>query len=482
MKARPLSDRLKRQDGQAIVFVLMVLVILAFVALWQFDLHKTLFVKLESRNAGDGAALAGARWQGVSLNLIGELNILQAVSISQSLANGDTNFVEARAIADLAARVAFTGPMVGFLSSQQAAKNNGMYVDPDYTQEVADHAQLVRSEYPVNYPDPPYHNVPEPPTAWDDYADMIGEVASLGIAVYADNAHFYNDYIDYSHMLLNPSFYDAIATKDWCWFYYNAYDLIQTYQSFADWPPLPIYNEPRPAGSEYCSLGLRRVSRLSAFGSISFSNTPLTPQDLVDQLSQASASATALDPEIVDVDTDWLFYSDFRWRAWTTYIGDNFPFRGEIKPEYDVLGADNAVRLNVGVDRITPGIDSANVTWSAAAKPLGLLEGDTRISQYGLVMPGFTDVRMIPVDASSAPPGGTRPGWGNHIHDHLPNYVAGGPGAGNPGCWYCQQLVTWELADFRTEGSEWIREHHDECWTPPPGGGGGGGGGSQRGH
>lgn len=469
------------RDGQAIVFVLMVLVILAFVALWQFDLHKTLFVKFKSRNAGDGAALAGARWQGVSLNLIGELNILQAVAISQSLAAGDTNFVEAKAIGDLAARVAFTGPMVGFLSSQQAAKNNGIFVDSDYTREVADHADEVRNDYPVNYPDPPYHNDPEPPTAWEDYADMIGEVASLGIAVSPDNVHYFNDYVNYEHMLLNPSFYDAIATKDWCWFYYNAYNLIQTYQSFNDWPPLPIYNEPRPANAEYCSLGLRRISRLSSFGAVTMTNTPLTPQDLVQKISELTDPPTQLTNGIINVDANWLFYSDFRWLPWTSYIGDDFPFRTEIKPEYDVLGADNAVRLGIDVDRITPGVATATVAWSAAAKPLGLLENNTRISQYGLVLPGFTDVRMIPVDASTAPLGGTRPGWGAHIHDDLPAYVAGGPGAGNPACWYCQQLVTWELAEFRTEGLDWIRDHHGECWTPPPGGGGSGGG-SHRGH
>ena len=66
------------------LFALMVLVIATFVVLWMFDVHKTLFVKARSRNAGDAAALAAARWQGATLNLLGELNLLQAVSLAQS--------------------------------------------------------------------------------------------------------------------------------------------------------------------------------------------------------------------------------------------------------------------------------------------------------------------------------------------------------------------------------------------------------------
>lgn len=476
---RTLRDRAARRSGQAMIFILMVLVILVFVALWQFDLHKTIFVKYKNRNGGDGAAIAAARWQGISLNLIGELNMLQAVALSQSLAAGDTNFVEARAIGDLAARVAYTGPMVALLSSQEAAKNNGLFVNADFTRDMASHADEVRQEYATRYPDPPYHNDPEPPTAWDDYADMISEVASLGIAANPDNAKLYLDYMDWEHFLLNPAFYDAIGSRDWCWFWFNARSLLNTYGSWRDWPPLPIYQEPRPASAEYYGLGVRRVSRLSSFGTVWFTNSPLTGEDI--RVKLEGLSGQSLDTGIVDVAANWLFYRDEVWSDWTTFLGDDFPFRGEVKPEYNYVGADAAVRVITDVDRLTPGINSEDVTWSAAAKPLGSLEGSVRPNTYGVVLPAFTDARMIPVDASTAPPGGTRPGWGIHIHDHLPNYVQRGLDGLDPGCWYCAQLRTWEDFEFRQTGIDWLRDHSSECRVPPPGGGGQGGGAS-RGH
>lgn len=482
MNLRGTFNRTKR-GGQAIIFVLMVLVTLTFVALWQFDIHKTLFVKYKSRNSGDSAALAAARWQAIALNMIGELNILQAVSISQSLTVGDLTFADAAAIGDLEARIGYTGPMVGFLASQQAAKNNGMYVNEEFTQLVADHAEEIRNEYPIRYPDQPYANTTGS-TAWDDYADMVQEVASLGVAAWPDTTRFYTDYMNGDHMLLNPSFYDAVGSQNWCWFYFNAYDLLRSYQSYRDWPPLPVYVEPRPASAEYFSLNTRRVSRLSSFGTITFTNQPFDADDLVQYIGQLADPAQTLHTGVVDVAAHWIFYRDEIWSsAWSDFVGDDFPFRGTIRQEYDYVGADSALRTISEVDRVSPGINAADVTWSAAAKPFGTLEGSVRPATYGIVLPAFTDVRLIPVDASTAPAGGSRPGWGIHIAQHLPNYVSLGLPGLNGGCWYCAQLRTWEIPEFRQLGIDWLAENSALCTIPPPrGGGGGGGGGSRRGH
>ena len=47
-----------RKKGQAMVFFLIVLVILVFVVMWNFDLHKILFAKYVTQNAGDSVRLA----------------------------------------------------------------------------------------------------------------------------------------------------------------------------------------------------------------------------------------------------------------------------------------------------------------------------------------------------------------------------------------------------------------------------------------
>src|SRR5690606_36945748 len=100
-----------------------------------------LYLKTRAQNAGDAAALAAARWQGATLNLIGDLAILQAAALS----GGDTNAAER--ISGVQARLCFAGPLIGLLAAQQAAKHNRLYVHPDYTAELDDHARRVTEYY-----------------------------------------------------------------------------------------------------------------------------------------------------------------------------------------------------------------------------------------------------------------------------------------------------------------------------------------------
>ncbi len=465
-----------RRSGQTMLFALMVLVISTFVVLWMFDVHKTLFVKARSRNAGDAAALAAARWQGTTLNLLGELNVLQAVSLAQSLSVGDTTFADARAIADLQARVALTGPTVGLLAAQQAAKQNGAFNEDSYTATLLSHATEVRDSYEDRYV-APYENTPSPPTAWDDYAGMLESVASFGLAALPDNPHLYTDYADYDHLLLNPSFYDAVASRDWCWFFFYAYGTLQSYGSWRDWPPLPLIVLPNPADSEYFRLGVRRVSRLAQLAIPEGGADAPTADELRATLEQAAGQT--LPTTLLDVSATWFAYREEIWSTWEERLPENFAFRGEIKSEYNYAGADAAVRLEADADRLTPGLQKEVITWSAAAKPFGYLEGSQRPDAFGLVLPAFREVRLIPIDASSAPAGGSRPGWWEHIQNHIQPYTSRGLDELVSGCWYCQQLSTWENASFRQEGLDWLELNSASCQAP---GGSGGSGGGRRGH
>ena len=141
--------RRRRRSGQTILFLAMVMVILAFIALWNFDFHKVLYVKAKSRNAGDAGALAGARWQGISLNIIGELNVMQALAITEELSRNGNNpdFSEAHAISELQARMSFTGPMLGVIAVNQAGKANNLFNNDDFASELLSHAAEVREYY-----------------------------------------------------------------------------------------------------------------------------------------------------------------------------------------------------------------------------------------------------------------------------------------------------------------------------------------------
>ncbi len=458
------------------LFALMVLVIATFAVLWMFDVHKTLFVKARSRNAGDAAALAAARWQGTTLNMLGELNILQAVSLAQSLALGDPTFADAHAIADLQARVALTGPLIGLLASQQAAKQNGAYNEDTYTAALLEHAAEVRASYNDRYV-APYNNQPSPPTAWDDYAGMLETVAGFGIAALPDNPHLYTDYADYDHLLLNPAFYDAVASRDWCWFFFHAYGTLQGYDSWRDWPPLPLIVLPNPADAEYFRLGVRRVYRLAQLTVPEAGPDAPTADELLAEL--ADQAGRSFDTNILNVSATWFAFREDIWSGWDELLPDGFAFRGDIKPEYNYAGADAAVRLESDADRLTPGLQKEVITWSAAAKPFGALEGPVRPDAFGLVFPVFREVRLIPMDASSAPAGGSRPGWWEHIQHHIQPYAASGLGELVDGCWYCQQLKTWEEDAVRQEGLDWLELNSASCQQH---GGPGDGGGGRRGH
>jgi hypothetical protein len=98
------------------------------------------------------------------------------------------------------------------------------------------------------------------------------------------------------------------------------------------------------------------------------------------------------------------------------------------------------------------------------------------------VLPAFSAVRLIPVDACSGGGNGAFDlDWRQHVNKHLPLYIATGPLVNN--CWYCNQLVTWEDPAFRKEGIDWLAVNSYKCTLGGGGGGGsGGGGGRRRGH
>lgn len=469
------------RSGQAMIFIIMLVVILTSFVLWNFDLHKVVYIKNISQNAGDSAALAGARWQAITLNLIGDLNVMQAVALTR----GETN--EAAEINELQARLCYVGPMIGLAVAQQAAKNNGIFNNESYAKRLRTHAEEVL-EYRALGGDgrmmftEPYSN------AWVEYSAMIQSVAEGGVAVGPDNARLYTDYSG-GHILLTPAFYDAVAGTDWCWFLHNAHDLLNTYLDFHSWPALPdIIRNPTPMNSEYFGLGLQIQNQIGDARGVS-------------QLNQARADRGLSDQEIgtnvESVVAHWYCFDPGLWGTWDAFSVDgeySFPAAGPVKKQYDYAGADAATRVLAESPRLTPGAGNNKITWTAAAKPFGYLTvngDDVRPNEFGLVLPSFRDVRLIPLDTSSAPAGGAfNLDWRDHIEMHLPGYTDDlktyhpgymATGETVPGCWYCLQLVVWENPLFRQTGIDWLKEYSDSCQTHG-GGGGGGGGGSRRGH
>jgi cellobiose-specific phosphotransferase system component IIB len=465
-----------RRSGQVVIFLVTMLVILFFVVVWNFDLHTIIRVKQLSQNAGDSSSLMAARWQGITMNLIGDLNLMKAAA----LAADDRATVTT--VDDVQARLCLVGPMIGFMAVQQVAKNNGIYANPDFTELLREHAVRVRTDYPTAVGPSGELLFPEPyPGAWTEYADMLDLLVAEGVAAGPDNARFYSDYGD-GHFLLMQEFYDAIAGRTWCWFYHNAPTLLTDYENFFPcwWSPLPEIREPECINCEYFGLGLTKptttVSRV--IGSIA---------DLT-EIGSSRGIPIAASSNLTNA-VGWYCYGGAwgDWDAMSTAGADPFPLTGPVRPEYNYAGADAVVRIVTSAHRLTPGPEGASMTntivWTAAAKPLGYLEPSQRPDTHALVMPAFRNVRLIPLDAASGSGGGSYDvQWQKHIRIHLPEYMVSGLGGLVSGCWYCDQLRTWENASFRAEGVAWLAEYSWQCIPRGGGGGGGGGGGRRRGH
>ena len=466
------------RSGQALIFFMIVLVILVFVVLWNYDLNKILFVKSVTQNAGDAAALAAARWQGITLNMVGDLNLMHAMAIRPDGEDADI----AGAISNIQARLCYTGPMIAFMAAQQAAKNNGVYQNDDFSRFTLERAQIVRRDYP-SAADPDGEPLfPEPyPGCWHEYADMLEFIANEGVAAGPDNARFYTDFTG-GHILLMADFYDAIAGRYWCWFYHNAPTLLEDYRNFFPcwWPPLPEPPHREYHNSEIFGLGLTRVvTTLSAF--------PPDSQSLTNLAGGRGIAVPDTATNFMNTVSTWFVYDPSVWTEWAamnTGGDDPFPLAGPVKPQYDYAGADAAVRIEATAERITPGPGGSavrnTITWSAAAKPFGYLNENDRPDSCRLVLPAFHDVALFPVDASSAPSGGSyNLRWREHVEEHLPRYMEEGPSPS--GCWYCNQLVTWEDEAFRRAGADWLSSNSWQC-VATAGPGRHRGGGTSRGH
>ncbi len=496
------------KSGQAIIFMMVVIVIGLFIVLWNYDLHNTISTKIRVGNAGDAAALAAARWQGVTMNMVGELNLIQAAVLLEDplvQENVDT----AHELGELRSRISLNGPLLGFVAAQAAGFMNLKEKDQDrigqdYNSALSDRADefmassggLYRGRVEGAYD-----------TAWAEYGGLLKTISQGDMLVGSANTKYYLFY-DGSHVLLNPYFYHAVVSSYWCWFAGDQRDLLADYTDYGYWPALPPIEVRPPVNSEYFSGDMKTVdtgydnflsSEISRSGrsvrdhldsSITNSN-PSYGQQFVEyfqterNLAENSAAQDGMWNGNLDImlstgmleSVSWHFYNEESWMEMGRWNQHQELFRDGItvKPEFNYLGgADAAVNVYLQPFNITPGmhLDYDDIKWFAAAKPFGWLDVDDgeqarQMPQYfGLVLPAFRQARLIRNDISSRPRGGTEPGWDDHIYDHVPEYLGQGLEAiEENSCYYCQQLIRWENPALREAGDLWLQEYHENPET-----------------
>lgn len=465
------KNRHKKRGQIVLVFAFLILG-LVFLVLVNADVFLATRGKGRLQNAGDAAALAAARWQGITLNAIGALNLAQIDVACQFADTPDmaTNIVVG--IQNLQERLAFAGPIAALAAAQQVARNNGMSSDPDMTRLVND-AIAGADSFLL------------PTSGWstksEDYAEMLRSAINEGVYAGCENAQYYNYGSNESHPLYNKAFYYAVDGKDWCWFFLRD-DMMNMLQNFSGWGDVPVGNISSPQNPEFFGVGITRF-----FGALS----ALDPdndfyrirQNLLDRAAACNCryvTTDALDRSGVLTNYKhyvWYTYGN-DWRQWDEMHrgGDaRLPLRSDVQPRYDVFGASAATRVVSTLKTFTPNVPDRVNTWTAAAKPFGEIDGRTVTldGELTLVTPAFTDVRLIMLaGASESRLNMADSTWVHHTRDHIQLCIQG---HFFDGCSYCQTLKTWNDDAFRSSGTQWLSVNSNQCRRPTGGNGPGGG-------
>ena len=482
-----------RSSGQVVLVLLFIILGLVFLLMLETDIYSAIRGKSRLQNAGDAAALAGARWQGITLNLIGELNLIHLAASCES------NETAVAGIVALQERLALAGPLVGLMAANAAAKENKAPVHGDFTAIVMTRATAASGHESATWP-----------TKGADYGAMLQAAASGGLAAGNDNAELLPLVASY-HPFYDLTFYEAVQASDWrrlCLriFQGNHGRATAELLGWNGWgDPPELVGGTDVANAEFLglyvhphSVALQDATRPQATQVLLAAAQEYGLGDFVTQENLERY-------EVLTRPRTWYFYQTGAWRPWRELdIGGTarFPLERPVRSEYDVMGAISCFRVRNDLVPLTQIARTNEFNWTAAAKPFGAIsfEGGTRrvtdlFSPWNgtfnapLVLPSFTFVRLIPLggvgtpdaegDAStwSSNRGASDKNWLDHVNNHIPF------GLRVTGCPYCSILIRYgENKDHLHAGGEYLSEHGHDTYCAPPSQGGTRGGGTTHAH
>lgn len=450
----------QRRSGQAILLILALLIIFISMLTWIFSVNHFVTRKLRVQDGGDAAALAAARSQAAGLNLIGELNLIQAYMLSM-YTDAPTALAAVETVSALQERLRLTTPMQALVSAQLLAEKNKLDALPmaaEFLEELSD--QIVLDSY--------YEGAEE------DFRAMMGSFLlharnQGGLRVFP-LAGFHAQTSFYSY-LTDQDFYEAILANDWCWFWFHAYPFLQRYSSRKDFGSLPDFDL-RPFFDLRLTTHWFSLDEVRAMVAMDDKGAPVRVMDAFQSTMEVLEHPRILtqrgpdDRLTQDVTAvRWTTYDGGYWGPWVPMHRGNLPIEGDLREAYDYAGCNAAVSVTKG-----------GSTWLAAAKPFGSLEG-LNPTIAGFVLGGFEDVRLIPIDAADRGIHGFDYHWLTHVYFHLPEYLKHGWKI--TGCRYCYALSIWEQPGFRATAIEWLtRNGRKSCRRKVPPGPGPSGGAS----
>ncbi len=472
------------EKGQIVLVLLFMLIGLIFLTLVNVDVFLSVRGKNRLQNAGDSAALAAARWQGITLNAVGALNLLHI-----DIACNPTYYTNPEVCSNLCARItamqeriSFAGPMMAVYAAQRAAKKNHIESNNEMTALVNEIISRISAE---TQPTPTWESKPQ------DFIAMLQQVTADGISAGIDNANIREQIsAEYSH-LFNLDFYAAIDSENWCWFYFLGGETASAIQNFTSWGEVRnatwsfTDTDPGFFGTHIKPKKVRFLKD-SYFGGVHGDAREIF-LDLAQIHGLENVNIGTLEASGILTnhnDHTWYFYNPKEWREWyeMNISGENaMPLKSVVKDKYNIYGACAAARCIQYMNPLTPNVSQKRNIWVGAAKPFGYREtynGISCVTKYSsdpasddfmLVTPNFRDVRLIPL-------GGVNEGrlnmadrdWVIHTSEHIEGCASG---ITFDGCKYCYILKKWNDPEFRNRGVMWLIENGREKCRRPTGSG-----------
>ena len=357
------------KHGQVAIFLVLILAGLALLFALNVDVFTSSRAKIRLQNAADASALALARWQGITLNLIGELNLAHLAAVSQS------NETAIAGIVALQRRLAFIVPTIGFMEANDLAKKNGIAVSPDMTR-----ATRLVSEFMD-----------------EGYRRMLDVILHDGIRAGVDNAALLRaGSVD---PRTDPDFYAAIKARDFrtlCLRYAGGTHHLPDIPSGA-----PDPNELLLSAGNACfgSVGIGWQRGDGYAGHIG------TLVDFAHACGvDAVTTAGLITNRILFARWDWCIYDGSEWQGMPDEFSfSRFPWLKPLKSEYNVTGGSATIRVEGSVALASLAAQTNFITAQAAAKTLGSYSGQRVIDvQPPLVLPSFSRARLVPFGVGAA--------------------------------------------------------------------------------
>lgn len=433
----------RSKNGQVAIFLVLILAGIALFFALNVDIFISARAKNRLQNAADASAMAMAKWQGIALNLIGDLNLAHLAAVCRSNENAVAGIV------GLQRRIAFIAPTIGLAQANQLAYKNGVARSREMKQImdlVIDHA---------------------PP----DYRRMLETATRTPIRIGVDNAAFIRAGIEDPR--LDPDFYLAVRSRNFAELCRRFSGRPHCLPDIPDGAPDPEAVLNTGANAYFGNLGIGWDAGYN-YSVFAHDFAALARDCGVNGITAAgiisNANVLAIYP--------WCVLDRNEWRDWTEFDYSRFPSLSPVKPEYNVSGGSSAIRVEGAVSLSAAAGTTNAIAGRAAAKVFGSIGGKRVIDAPArLVAPAYSFVRLVPY----APGAAGRYSMASLDHVRSMMGLLGQSGNGSMSA-YLNLLELYRGNEFRDAAEKWYSGHdHEEVCCPPMPPGGEKGGGSPYG-